>query len=121
MGILLIITMVVSTWLISSQQRANKSSQKVEHHQRRYLSLPTTEDAQQALNEFQSSSIAISFKNLYLEYPSRNNPDVPHVVLPNISGEIPAGKITGILGPTSWCVLIIFSLSCFLLFFCFSS
>lgn len=117
MGIFVTITVIVSYWINKDQKGKDKISKKKAPNSREFLD---ADDAvREELSEFQNSSIALTFNNIYLEHPAPNGST--KVTLPGVSGVIPAGKITGILGPTSWCVLFLFSSSCFLLFFCFSS
>ncbi len=94
MSILAVITFSLSSFLRRKQAKAEVIARKRNPNVR--LIQDEKNHVQQAISEFKQGYIEIVFDDLHLQY-SKN----AKVVLPNISGIIPAGQISAILGPTS--------------------
>lgn len=94
MSILGVITFSLSSFLRRKQAKAEVIARKRDPNVR--LIQDEKSHVEQAISEFKQGYIEIIFDDLHLQY-SKN----AKVVLPNISGMIPAGQISAILGPTS--------------------
>ncbi len=124
MAALVVIALSVSTGMISSQKRRDQASKKKDpsggatntqsasptapgpsqnNLAHRELVLPSDPPARKIEHVLQYGAISLRFTDLTFVTPQDRRSSQPgRTILPAISGKIPAGKITGILGPTAW-------------------
>lgn len=93
--ILVIIAFSASSFLRGKQESAEEIARKREPNVPTVIQKEEVQ-ADQVVSEFKHGSIEIVFKDIHLQYSKDSN-----IVLPNVSGMVPAGQISAILGPTS--------------------
>ena len=96
MVILLLIAFSASTFLRKKQTHDDDLSRKKEPNLRTILQAESNQASEQVISEFKHGFIEIVFRDVHLQYSKDSK-----VVLPNVSGMIPAGQISAVLGPTS--------------------
>ena len=101
MGILCFLTIALGYLLRSRQKARDVLSHQKEPNFRRQASRSQSQSQSQSQErnshmESRPGILNMSFKNIH--YRTAAN----RVILPNICGKIPAGKISAILGPTAW-------------------
>lgn len=96
MIILVIFTFSTSSYLRGKQAKDDEKSRKKEPNVRTVLQTENHQPSQAVISEFKQGFIEIVFDDIHLQYSKDSK-----VVLPNVSGIIPAGQISAVLGPTS--------------------
>eukprot|EP01040_Poterioochromonas_malhamensis_P002087 gene2087-2226_t len=95
MMILVIIAFSASSFLRGKQESAEEIARKREPNVPTVVQKEEVQ-ADQVVSEFKHGSIEIVFNDIHLQYSKDSK-----IVLPNVSGMVPAGQISAILGPTS--------------------